>query len=343
VRAFQMPRQVAAAPALGPEAIPVTMRTTKSGKEEPEKFGYGISDAPLVAGKQPPEKLAKDAPNKFGQVDFLGPLDQQRLTHLDNASATTSYSNKLVKEFAKWKDNPDVMEAKEWYPHVRGFLEEGFGDDAELFAHLLAATSPQQGVVQNWRDAFEAYRQYRRGAYDDAISEFNRTGKITEEMKPTKENGAKFGLNSDNVLKVLAGKWLETTEGPKAPNFFDNLFGRTTKATIDKWAGRTMRRLGFEGVKGAPEQWRLQPKSEKGVSDLDFAFSQEAFAKAAKKLDMDPHELQAVLWYAEKHHWAEKSWSKGGAAAAKASYIPMLKEYAGKVTAAGGPEKISWQ
>lgn len=327
-----------AAPAeqLGPEAIPVTTRTTSSGKTVPQTYGYDIANAPLVANKQP-GLLTKDSPNKFGHVDFLGPLDQKRLTALDQASATTTYSNKLVKEFNKWKGNPDVMAAKTWYGDVRGYLDTAFGDDSELFGHLLAATSPQQGVVQNWHDALEAYRQYKSGAYDASIEKFNQTGKITEDMKPTKANGTKFGVNSDAVLKVLAGKWLDTVEGPKTPNFFDNLFGRGTDATIDKWAGRTMRRMGNEGVKGAPEQWRLTPPSEKGVSDLDFAFSQEAFGKAAKKVGMDPHELQAVMWYAEKHHWAEQGYSKGGAAAAKASYVPMLKQYAESVTAAGGP------
>ncbi|HET9373622.1 MAG TPA: hypothetical protein VFO40_01515 [Chthoniobacterales bacterium] len=349
VRAFQMPREEAAAaqPALEPgtrfaprnksavqatdevtpEAIPVTYRTTSSGKKKPNTQGYEIADAPLVADKQPPEKFAKDAPNDFTHIDFIGPLDQKRLTHLDSASATTQYADKIVAEFAKWKDNPDVMAAKTWYRDVRGYLEKSFGKDAELFAHLLAATSPQQGVVQNWHDALEAYHRYKLGAYDEAIAQFKKTGKITEDMKPTKANGAKFGLNSDEVLKVFAGTWLESAKGPKTPNFFDNLFGRGTRATIDKWAGRTMRRLGFDGVAGAPERWRLTPKSEAGVSNLDFAFSQEAFDKAAAKLGMDSHELQAIMWYAEKHHWAEKGWAKGGAAAAKASYVPMLEEY----------------
>jgi len=211
---------------------------------------------------------------------------------------------------------------------VRKDLKKGFGNHAELFAHLLAATSPQQGVVQNWADALEAYRQYRLGRYDDAIGEFKRTGKITEDMKPTKANGAKFGANSDAVLKVLTGTWLDSVEGPKTPNFFENLFGRGTDATIDKWAARTMRRLGYDQVEGAPAQWRLQPKSETGVSNLDFAFSQQAFKQAAERLGLKPHQLQAILWYAEKHLWAEKGWAKGGAQAAKASYIPMLKAYA---------------
>jgi hypothetical protein len=202
-------------------------------------------------------------------------------------------------------------------------------------------TSPQQGVVQNWKDALEAYQRYKQGHYDDAIAQYKETGKITPDMQPRKANGALYGINSDNVLKALAGTWIDEVKGPKTPNFFANLFGRGQEATIDKWAGRTMRRLGHEGIKGAPEQWRLTPPSEKGVSDLDFAFSQQAFRKAADKLGMDPHELQAIMWYAEKHHWAEQGWSKGGAAAAKASYIPQLREYAAQVTAAGGPETFA--
>ena len=314
-------------------AIPVTYRTTSTGKTIEQKIDYGIANAPLVASKQP-GALTKDSPNNFGQIGFLGKLDQQRLTHLDKASAVGSYANKLVQEFGRWKDNPDVMAAKDWYRHVRGYLETTFGDDAEKFANLLAATSPQQGVVENWHDALEAYRRYKSGAYDDAIAKFKDTGKITEDMKPTKANGAKFGMNSDAVLRVLADTWMSTVKGPKTPNFNDNLFGRGIEATIDKWAARTMRRLGYENVKGAPAQWRLTPPSETGVSNLDFALSQQAFRRAASRLGMDPHELQAIMWYAEKHHWAEKGWAKGGAAAAKASYVPMLKSLSESV--AGG-------
>jgi len=326
------PRGTPTAPEAPPDktAIPVSYRTTSSGKQVPVEIPYDIANAPLVANKQP-TGLSKDSPNDFSHVDFMGKLDQQRLTHLDNASATGAFAKKLVAEYARWKDNPDVMAAKTWYTDVRGHLETAFGKDAELFAHLLAATSPQQGVVENWHDALEAYRRYKLGAYDGAIQKFQDTGKITEDMKPKKENGAKFGMNSDAVLKVLAGTWLDSVKGPKTPNFFDNLFGRGTDATIDDWAARTMRRLGYENVKGAPAQWRIQPASKSGVSNLDFAFSQEAFRRAADKLGMDSHELQAILWYAEKHEWAERGWAKGGAQAAKASYVPMLKSLAENV------------
>lgn len=47
-----------------------------------------------------------------------------------------------------------------------------------------------------------------------------------------------------------------------------------------------MRRLGYEGIEDAPAQWRLTPPSEKGVNNLDFAFSQQAFQQAADRLGM---------------------------------------------------------
>jgi hypothetical protein len=186
----------------------------------------------------------------------------------------------------------------------------------------------------------EAYRQFKTHAYDEIIQRYLDTGKITSDMKPTKANGAKFGFNSSKVLQVLAGTWLDEVKGPKTPNFFDNLFGRGKEATIDLWAARTMRRMGYDKVKGAPEQWRIQPASEAGVTNLDFAFSQQAMRHAATRLKMDPHELQAILWYAEKHHWAEQGWAKGGAAEAKASYVPMLKSLAGRTWPQGSAQRV---
>jgi hypothetical protein len=343
IHGFMQPRGMGAEPAGGSfqprgmgaepaqeDAIPVTMRTTRSGKQEPVTIDYDLSHTPLVADKAPPDKLGAGADNSFGHVKFLTEPEQQKLTHLDNASAVTDYANKLVDEFGKWKDDPRVMAAKTWYGDVLKHLTKGFKGDKQLFAELLSATSPQNGVVQNFKDALEAYKQYRSGAYDAQIRNWKSQGygKITEDLKPVKSNGAKFGMNSDAVLRVLSDKWLQNVKGPKTPNFFANLFRKGTDATIDMWAARTMHRLGHEGVEGAPEQWRIQPKSEEGVSDLDFALSQQAFKQAADKLGMKPHQLQAILWYGEKVHYANKNYTKGGASAALASFIPQLKAYA---------------
>jgi hypothetical protein len=126
-------------------------------------------------------------------------------------------------------------------------------------------------------------------------------------LKPRQSNGQLYGVSSVPVLQVLARRWLENTSGPKTQNFVQNLLGTGHGATIDLWADRTMRRLGYAGH---VDRWRILPKNATGVSDADFAFSQKAFAEAAKRLNMKPDALQGALWFAEKHHWHNSGWSR---------------------------------
>jgi len=146
------------------------------------------------------------------------------------------------------------------------------------------------------------------------ISEENRTPKqnqkimmLATNMIPMRSNGRKFNANSLAVLKVIGGTWLANRKSPKTPNFAGNLSGRTIQATIDVWAARFLRQIMFEGY-GQP--WRIQPKSETGVSNEDFALGQIILKRAADKLGMNPDDLQAVLWFAEKHNWDQRGWTK---------------------------------
>lgn len=130
---------------------------------------------------------------------------------------------------------------------------------------------------------------------------------VGNDLLPRRSNGAKFNANSGAVLKVIAGVWLNNRKSPKTPNFAGNLSGRTVQATIDIWAARFLRRQIYGG-QGVP--WRIQPKSEVGVSNEDFAFAQVVMDRAAKKLGMNPDDLQAILWFAEKDVWDKKGWTK---------------------------------
>ena len=127
------------------------------------------------------------------------------------------------------------------------------------------------------------------------------------DLLPRQSNGAKFGVSSAAVLKVLARTWLSSVEGPKTYQFVRNLLGTDHGATIDVWADRTMRRLGYSGH---VDRWRILPKNAVGVTDADFAFSQKAFAHAAKQLGVLPDALQGGLWFAEKQLWADRGYGK---------------------------------
>jgi hypothetical protein len=130
---------------------------------------------------------------------------------------------------------------------------------------------------------------------------------LATDMLPKRSNGKKFNANSLAVLKVIHGSWLDNRNAPKTPNFAGNLSGRTLQATIDVWAARFLRAVLYEGKK---IPWRIQPKAESAVTNEDFAIGQIIFERAAKKLKMNPDDLQAVLWFAEKDRWDKMGWTQ---------------------------------
>jgi hypothetical protein len=147
------------------------------------------------------------------------------------------------------------------------------------------------------------------------------------DILPLTKTGSKYSANSNAVLKVLAGTWLKEAGAPKTPNFAGNLTGRTLEATIDVWAARHLQRLGYEGHMKGP--WRAQSRAEPGVNNLDFAFSQDAMRHAADKLGINPDDLQAILWFAEKHHYEDRGWTRGQGAE-KSSFDDVADKVFGK-------------
>lgn len=272
------------------------------------------------------------------------------------SKAVDAFARRLV-EFAKeYSDNPIYKAGLRWYKDFVPQLKKQFGADAQTFAELLAATSPQTGVTTNFGYAYDALQGLKSGRFKKLIPKFEEgLNKIADDtwepwykrnaatpvanpspaaflaewinkydLKPRQSNGSLYGQHSVPVLRVFANDWLEKTAGPKTQNFVKNLLGTGHDATIDVWADRTMRRLGYSGFN---DRWRILPQNGTGVSDADFAFSQKAFAKAAKELGVKADDLQGGLWFAEKQHWADNGWSRLdlGSFQKEMEKIPLLK------------------
>jgi len=218
-------------------------------------------------------------------------------------------------------------------------LKKHFGADSELMAQLLAATSPQTDPAQNFAYALDALEMFKAGKFKTITDKFGEgIKKIADgswekwyldkrnvpkpaaaydensfvkawiekhKLLPTQSNGKLYGKNGAAVLQVLAGVWLKRNAGLKTNQFVRNLIGTDQGATIDLWADRTMRRIGYEGMK---DRWRILPKNQAGVTNPDFHFSQKAFKAAADELGVEPSALQGGLWFAEKQHWANNGW-----------------------------------
>jgi hypothetical protein len=324
-----------------------------------KKIDYDLTNTPML--QQEGKTLGK-AKAPAGTVDklekgdlaYLNPTDRLRVSHLNEISAVDSYAKKLAQFYKSTKDVPEVMKAKDWYNETEAALRKHFGDDADLVANLLAATSAGTNVKVNYKLGMQAYNQYKKGDFDRHIDLYRKAydlkqkneltkhvleAGIHHELPPTEAkamalylahhdivprqtHGALFGMNSLPVLKVLAHTWHKEVEGPKTPNYAGNLSGKTLQATIDLWAARTMRRLGHEGHTNEP--WLIQPSAETGVNNVDFGLSQLAFRKAAKKLGLEPRQLQSILWFAEQKHYQKQGWERE-IDPSERDYRPMLK------------------
>jgi len=129
-----------------------------------------------------------------------------------------------------------------------------------------------------------------------------------------------YGINSYNSMIALADRWRVLREGgaPKAKNFSGNLSGRSQQATIDVWAARNLRR--HSGRKPVPSSAEGTVTgnvvdAENFRNSLEFGFGQDVLADATVRLNnelgmsLEPRDLQALQWFAEKDHWTRNGWT----------------------------------
>ena len=312
--------------------------------EQSQLFGGREYVSPAQLSRQElldryPEAIVPKNSNEKIPSDVVGsPLYKK------SENPVRAFADRLV-EFAKQHtDNPVYQLGLRWYSDFVPLLKKHFGADAPMMAELLAASSPNETPTQNFFYAVDALEGFKSGRFDKIIDKFNQGFEMFKQdkwlswynkelkagnvqnppanptpeaflahwiykhgLKPKQSNGALYGFHGKAILEVMARKWLEQNKGPKVANFVQNLLGIGHEATIDVWADRTMRRIGYEGAK---DRWRILPKNGEGVSDADFEFAQKAFREAAKDLGITPDALQGGLWFAEKKLWADNGWGR---------------------------------
>lgn len=245
-----------------------------------------------------------------------------------------------VKEIAARAKDPNAeghanaviqMRQRGWYRNMAQRLRQEFGGFGDIFADLLGALSPNTGVDQNWKFAIIALRNVSRGVYDAELKTFDewlKAGKSINDYKESGQpmilqpNGRLFGMNSDKAMKAILDYWrlIKSGDSPKARNFALNLIGQSNKATIDVWAARFLQRMA-----GHPRVPILAEKAVAGKHLTDvikvggaFGFGQEVFKQATEMLrnempqefgQINPPDLQALVWFAEKELWGTKDWT----------------------------------
>jgi hypothetical protein len=184
--------------------------------------------------------------------------------------------------------------------------------------------------------------------------------KVESGLVPLKKNDKKYGFNSAHVGVALAQLWRTIQQKndaisrggqkPKALNFSGNLIGITNRATIDVWAARMLQRLaGFARLPVRMEQAVGGNMNSDGTTTGQFRFGQDVMENATDKVladptlsehetlqDLNPDDMQAIVWFIEKEIWARNNWSneEGGsfeleaalAGSPKQALIRMLRK-----------------
>lgn len=311
------------------------------GKEPLSSAQVGKMTKAEIAAHHPESVVPRARDEKINYDITESPLYKQSG---DEDGAVKAFSRRLVSFAKEHLDRPEFKNGLKWYSEFVPMLKKVYGKSAETMAQLLAATSPRNSPTPNFALANDALEGFKSGRFNKKIQKYldgvtkiesgqwekwynaqKKAGKLinprdnptpeafmaewitAHDLQPRQSNGKLFGMHSTAVLQVLAGNWLTENTGPKTHQFVKNLLGLHHGATIDVWAARTMRRLGYDGFK---PRWRILPGNETGVQDTDFHFSQKAFAHAAKELGLTPDALQGGLWFAEKKLWADKGWGR---------------------------------
>lgn len=350
----------------GPEAIPVRYKTHRTGevvldedgKPKPIEVPYKLTEGPFVdephpAPRDPTIDYLEDGNRHY---ELTGP-NKDKLRELAENGSVDAAADLVVEEATRALDIPEIAAGLGWYSRMREKLGGSLGFAFDIFTQFLGATSAKTPVETNFSQSMDVIEQYKSGKFEETIPAYlalrsamkegleatrellrkegikpkgKTLSKLADDyieaknLMPRQHNGERFNSNGGAVLRVVAGVWFQEVAAPKTPQFAMNLFGTSLRATIDVWAARTLRKIFHRGT----DRWRIQPESETGVSNLDFALGQMVFARAAERMGMSPDDLQALMWFAEKDVWARNGWTgeigsfKGSFDAAAEVYFP---------------------
>jgi len=132
-----------------------------------------------------------------------------------------------------------------------------FGEDAELFSDLLAATSPRNQVKRNWRQAKRVLKIWKKTGDADKATAF---------LMKTLVPNVKRALNRERL------------HGEKVNRFAKNLKGDYECVTIDIWMCRAY------GIESKRLDTKLYKKLESKIK------------REAEKLGIQPASYQAIIW-----------------------------------------------
>lgn len=264
--------------------------------EATQMFGPMAVGAAAIKGKD----LIKNVAGFRKVAQYLNPAELATIKTPGAAGAVTRIRSELPAA-------ADIMgamaggEAKRgWYEKSRGALQHLFGDEADLFAGIVAATSPQNSVEMNLTNATRIYKNWVKAGRPTDRAKIIRI--MGDSVVGTKGADSVLPAWINNTVSVLQeGK---TLSGPKVDSFWANLRSRPRSTphgeiapdqavTLDAWMANLfgMKQAEFAGT-GTKVKLK---KGDPGYSS-GYLAGTSLMREAAAQAKMTPAEAQETAW-----------------------------------------------
>lgn len=161
------------------------------------------------------------------------------------------------------------MIKKGWYARAAKILNQIFGDDADLFIGVLAASSPRQTVRENLAMALRVWDAWQKAGRPNDYQTI-----VDDIARPLTALESRYM----NVARHLTGEDM-SEDSRKVKSFYDNSGGNLYSVTLDTWMAL------FGGV----DQSLFGTKS-------GYAAHAAKVRRVAKRMGLQPAEVQETVW-----------------------------------------------
>jgi hypothetical protein len=179
-----------------------------------------------------------------------------------------------------------------------------------LFDLLLALSSPQKPVTDNFAIAYEMMHDYTRTGKVPMLRRFGQeVNTVSRKWVPRlnalieRHVGDLEAMREYLLSKNEKGEYNAVKEfGPKVGRFALNIQGIHDQVTIDAWMVRRLRRIAGQLYKGSGADRKANFGDENPTAQ-EHRMLTETITELAKATGLDPDAVQAVLWDHEKDVW----------------------------------------
>jgi hypothetical protein len=210
---------------------------------------------------------------------------------------------------------------KGWYEGSTQAIVNVFGPDANRFAALLSATSPQTSVESNlynalqiWKNWIAAGRPTERDAIIKVMGESVQGGKGEESVLDAWKNNSVAALTAEDPSKLILS-------GPKVNSFMLNLQGNVEEVTNDAWMASFS--LVDQKIFGG-SLTKTDPGKGPGYLAMNARVRETAtYLTKLTGETWTPAEVQETIW-----SWAKTLYETAGAAGETRSAVQLVRDNA---------------